>query len=768
MSNILQFSSALDQRLVETSAQKLSKKAGQLKEEMYEHVRQRYVEFETHVQTTEQLREKLREVEGEYRRLDAGIDGELRRKIADSAEKRREIEDSLRDVQEKVEFVRRLASIHEELQASQRHLGEGDWVEAAQRLHEVAGCLGELSGMGCEARVFNALQEEAALVISEANLAVVEEWKKRISWSPESASKNPPYHVILRTELRIPVSCTADLDGDGRSLADVVGACRALDTWGRVRQEFSNKLLHLIVKPLITTPTLTIARRVEAGKNLVVLSFTEVEEEKEKESEERISELYADLTKIFKAVGQVVPGEKEVWMGEVGRVVCPEMTQLVTDHYLKKHIPKTEEELERYEQVKTVTSEFEAGLVEMGLLEAEFMKLSDFTQNIEVYYEEQKQQQLLENARSILMKSIHDTEMVVPPEGSEIDYTATQSEEEGGEGSQQQYQPRLGPGEKIPTVDDLMMHEDKLRDVGARFPECAVSRCIVEYAKLLHDLLEAGYSKETEEEKMDMFRTVRDLVDLYRAVFPTHHSDAIATIPAAAAVYYNNCMFLVHHLIVESVDLSRKMSPHATFVDLILVVRRMGEDAFLQEMRKQRESILNSLKSFGNFGGISDDDKRDEVYRGVRQGLFQITQLSRVYKKTLPAHVHRDTIGNLLDVLVSYIIQGVVSLEDIVSKDSSELVRLLEVIIEKGPSVMQMGEEEAQRELPHHCPSWLQLQDLAFVLDARLQEIVDRWAGGKGSLAKHFKAVQIRTLIKALFTNTDRRAAALEKITMQK
>ena len=769
VSSILQKSSALDQRLVESGAQKLSKKVGQLKEEMYEHVRQRYVEFETHVQTTCQLREKLREVEGEYRRLNADIGGELRRKIADSAEKRREIEDSLRDVQEKMEFVRRLASVHEELQASQRNLDEGDWVEAAQKLHDVAVCLGELSEMGCEARVFNALQEETALVNSEADLTLVEEWDQRVNWSPESATKDPPYHVILQTKLSIPSSYTLDIEGDGRSLADVVGACRALDTWAGVQLEFSNKLLHLIVKPLVTIPALGVACQVQSARSCIILSITEAEEEEEeKEGSERISELYANLATVFKVVGQVVPVEKEGWTGEVGRLVLPEMTQLITDHLLKKYVPKTLEELERYEEVKVATCEFEAGLAELGFAEAGFSGLSDFTQNIEVYFEEQKRQELLANARSILMKSIHDTEKVVTPERSEIGNASPWSEGEKGGGGREKWTPQLEPGTKIPTVADLMLHEDKLRDVGAHFPECAVSRCILEYVALLHDLLEASYSKETEEEKMDMFRTVRDLIDLYRAVFPTHHSGDIATIPAAAATYYNNCMYLVHHLIVESAKLSRNLSPRASFVDLILIVRRMGEDTFQQEMRKQRESVLRSLKTVGDFGGVSNDDKRDEVYRGVRQGLFQITQLSRVYKNTLPVHVHRDAAGNLLDVLVSYMIQGVLSLEDIVSKDSSELSRLLGVIVEKGPSVMQMSEEEAKKELHHHCPSWLQLQDLAFVLDARLQEIVDRWAGGEGTLGKNFKALQIRTLIKALFTNTDRRAAALDKITMQK
>ena len=752
VSNILQKSSALDHKLVQSGAQKLSKKAGQLEEEMYEHIRQSYVEFESHVHTTAELRERLREVEGEYRRLDASIGGDLKRKVADSAEKRREIQDSLRGVQEKMEFVRRLASAHEELQASQRNLGEGDLAEAARRLQRVAGDLRELAEVGCEAMVFSALQEELALVSSEADLALAEEWEKRVAWSPKSAAsaarKDPPHHVTLETELRVPASYTADL-------SEVVAACRALDNWARLRKEFSHRLLHLVVRPLVVTATLGVARRVEAGRNCVVLGF--VEEEGERGGEERILKLYANLGTVFKVVAQVVPGEEEGWAGEVGGVVCPEMMQLITDHCLKTHVPKTVEELERYELVKTATTEFESSLVELGVAEVGFKGLSDFTQNIEVYFEEQKRQEMLSNARSILRKSIHNTEKVVPPEDdSETSYTSIPSEGQGVE-----------PGEEpIPTEKDLMLHEDKLRDIGARFPACAVSKCVVEFVELLKVTLRASYAKETEKEKMVMFRAVRDLIDLFRSVFPTHHKQDIASIPAAAAAFYNNCMFLVHSLILESGQLSQHLSPHATFVDLILIVRRMGEDAFQLELRKQRDSVLGSLKMFGNFRGVSEDDKRDEVYRGVRQGLFQLTQLSRVYKDTLPVHVHRDAIGNLLDVFVSYIIQRVLALEDIVSKDSSELSRLIEVVVEKGPSVMGLSEEEAGKELPHHCPSWLRLKELAFVLDARLQQIVDRWGRGKGSLAEHFKAVQIRTLIKALFTNTDRRAAALEKITM--
>ena len=741
VSNILQKSSTLDKKLVESSAQKLSKKAGQLKEETYEHVRQRYVEFQAYAQSTADLREKLLEVDSEYRRLETKIEGELKEKILESADKRQEIEDNLRVVQEKVDFVQRLTSIHDELQASRRTLDEGDFTEAVGKLATISEDLKGLAEMGCEAKVFTVLQEETAILCSEADMSLTEEWNKLIHWSPEKAPKKPSFSVTLKTTLRVPVIGNAS--NDMKEVSAVVTACRVLDIWPKIRSTFANKLLHLAVKPLILNPMLGVTRQLDATRSNVILGFIEIEEVTEGD---RISRLYKNLATVFKVVCQILPEDKE-WIQEVGQVVCPEMTRLVIEHCLTTTVPKTAEELKMYEQVKTRTLDFEENLIEFGVVKSGFNKLSDFTQNIEARFVEQKRKNILTKAHSILKKSIHNTEVVAPPEN--LDPL---------------------PSLPIPLGDRedelcLVSEEDKLKDFGVRFPKCAVSKCVMEFVEVLHETLQESFTGETAEEKMEMFSIVRNLIDLYRAVFPTHHKEDIATIPAAAAVFYNNAMYITHHLIVSSAHIQQRLTPHATFIDLILFIRRLGEDAFQAEMKKQRESVLQTLKTCGNFVGVSSEDKRDDVYRAVRQGLFQITQLSRVYKETLPAHVHQDAVGNLLDVLVSHIVKGVLALEDIVSADASELHHVLRIVLEKGPSVMQFDEHQA-KDLPLHCASWLRLEELAFVLNARLYEIVDHWGEGKGNLAKNFKPVEVRTLIKALFTNTDRRAAALTKITL--
>lgn len=51
------------------------------------------------------------------------------------------------------------------------------------------------------------------------------------------------------------------------------------------------------------------------------------------------------------------------------------------------------------------------------------------------------------------------------------------------------------------------------------------------------------------------------------------------------------------------------------------------------------------------------------------------------------------------------------------------------------------------------------------MLNASMAHITEQWSEGKGPLTLHYKAEEVKHLIRALFQNTDRRANALAKIT---
>lgn len=63
-----------------------------------------------------------------------------------------------------------------------------------------------------------------------------------------------------------------------------------------------------------------------------------------------------------------------------------------------------------------------------------------------------------------------------------------------------------------------------------------------------------------------------------------------------------------------------------------------------------------------------------------------------------------------------------------------------------------------------HVHFWPRFGELRHLLSANLRDIEDRWASGKGPLATHFTADEVKQMIRALFQNTDHRAATLSRI----
>jgi len=72
---------------------------------------------------------------------------------------------------------------------------------------------------------------------------------------------------------------------------------------------------------------------------------------------------------------------------------------------------------------------------------------------------------------------------------------------------------------------------------------------------------------------------------------------------------------------------------------------------------------------------------------------------------------------------------------------------------------MQPDLAAASAEVTLHevAPDWLRLCELVRLLDASLQEVVDRWADGKGPLAVHFSGDEVAWLVTAMFEKTTRR-----------
>lgn len=113
------------------------------------------------------------------------------------------------------------------------------------------------------------------------------------------------------------------------------------------------------------------------------------------------------------------------------------------------------------------------------------------------------------------------------------------------------------------------------------------------------------------------------------------------------------------------------------------------------------------------------------------------------------------------------ILTNVTRLEDISADDTTQLHAVMLIVVNRAPDMFKDcsdGDEPAELLLQKHVRKWLKYKELLILLNAGLQEISDRWADGKGPLALEFSSNEVKQLIRALFQNTDRRAAVLSKI----
>ena len=124
--------------------------------------------------------------------------------------------------------------------------------------------------------------------------------------------------------------------------------------------------------------------------------------------------------------------------------------------------------------------------------------------------------------------------------------------------------------------------------------------------------------------------------------------------------------------------------------------------------------------------------------------------------------------GTLVNCILVEVGTSIVALEDIQSTDTHGLCSLITVILDKAPEFFTLDDAGeagvARASAMKHVAKWNRLQELQILLDAKLVDIADRWADGKGPLALEFTANEVKQLIRALFQNSDRRAAALAKI----
>ncbi|XP_010891836.2 centromere/kinetochore protein zw10 homolog [Esox lucius] len=760
VTEVLASSGKLEKEDLTGKINKLSRKVEDAKEEVCDMINKRYNEFLPCMQGAEALLGQAEDLSKEIDILKSCIETEVHQNLHTAVTEYAKLKQQLERNTTVIAMLRHLEEFHLAMEEFHRVLLEKKYVNAAKQLEKARDSADSLKAWkGSELPLLRALSSE--LTVQRENLIyhLGDEWKRLAVWKLPSSKETKGAMSFLKTELHLTLGGTKEPQ---QSLLSCV--LQALAIQGELQHKiklFSQVLLKYILKPLIMYPSLNVEVSEQQGEG-TVLSIQSAETPEEHSSP---SQVYTKVLLVLKTLHThllgVSVGEKEVSV-ILGDLVWQEMSHCIIHECLLYSIPTDSSQLEQYNVVIKETEEFEKSLKEMQYLEGDSTELLKYAQDVNCHFASKKCKDVIVAARKLMTSEMHNTVKITPD--SRLSVPKLPNPGSGDNKGKQ--------GAKKPEA--YMLENEK--QLGARtlcLPVCRISESVQQLMELaLHTLSEAvGSSTQC---ATQLFFTVRNIFQLFYDVVPTYHKDNLLKFPHLAAVQHNNCMYIAHHLLT----LGHQFRPHlpdplskgaATFVDLVPGFRKLGAQCFLAQLNVQRAEMLERLSTARNFSNLDDEDNYSAASKAVRQVIHQLKRLGTVWQDVLPVNIYCKAMGTLLNSAISELIAKIMMLEDISTEDGEHLHILCQTIIEEGPLVFiplpdEHKNKKYQEEVPVYVKKWITFKELVIVLRANLQEIVDRWAEGKGPLALEFSSSEMKSLIRALFQNTERRAVALTKI----
>jgi len=766
VTDVLLKSGRLEKEDINSCVKKTLQKAEEVKAEVLQVIYKEYTfdEFVDFSNSTFEMNWKVNNLLSELQ----NVSGRLKNSVESLDAAALEHGDLVKQVKEAdaiAELLKTLYKIHEALDAFPAELKKDAYNNAAKLVQDVKELLSNLPKTGQEGKIFVSLRDEWRRQKAQIIATVERMWAKSVAFTtpPTASLDNRQGH--LNTELKLN---TGDC-----SMSDVLQAMRTLGIVEKTMRYFGKRLNQFIFRPLILFPSLK--PQVIQKNQEVTISFV-------KESGKKIidpvsvysksSEILVVLRNFFDGTGVKAENEKSkdvsmssaALFSKLGECVWPVLSENIITECLKRSIPNTTAQLEKYRDVIKATEEYEAKLVSIGLIPEGSNCLTSYVKDVGIHFGNKKCQDLLVAARDLMKDDIHNTILV----DSSTDRAVLTS---------------LGDIEKSLQNKKGVKHEPPSTptDTGnmlSKFtfclPACRISECTEKLMKLAYQtLIEATQS--TPQCAIQLFYTVRNMFELYLNVLPTYHKQHLSTLPQLSALHHNNCMYIAHHLLTLGHQFRSKLPEPlnqgvASFVDLVPVIRQMGEKCFLDQLKKQQSNLLELVKNTDGFANVHEDAKGLQVEKTMKQILHLLNYLGKVWNGILPIDIYCQSLGALFDDVLQRIVWEVLQLEDIATEEAHQLYSLLSILVERGSEIFHNTQEtdsasgEKNWDMCTVVPHWTRYKELIGILDASLQDIVDRWADGKGPLAHEFTPQEVRGLVRALFQNTDRRAAVLGKI----
>ncbi|XP_070566782.1 centromere/kinetochore protein zw10 homolog [Ptychodera flava] len=744
VAEVLATSGGLEKEDLSTRMGKISEKVDSVKCDLYSFINRKYKDFNPSFISTIDLHGKVESLSKEISSLTGKIQNDVNSQISSSTHDFHDLSSQLTRTNAVLETLKVLCKVDESLENFSAALSNKEYMTACDLLETVQHQMKLLPrGKVSDMKILKSLKSELRVKQETMIHALSEAWSGAVMWKIPAVKDSDRLDCILTTQLKI---------SRGNKVEDIIRAMCAVNVLNNRLQAFGKKVVDHLFKHIIVLNGVEPA--FESTYQFITISLRR----KPTKTKHIIPQLlYQHILSVLEKLQQQclgitvedkVTGENISLMKMFGDLIWKDLSQYIINHCLVHSIPTSSGQLESYLEVIQATEDFEKTLVKWGLLSKGTSPLLTYARDVNVHFANKKSQDLMVKARSLMISELHNTvDVGDDAPAAKLAKLASTDERD----------------EKTAIADKDVLSEGTLR-----FPKCKISESIHKLMKLSYETLQEAVTSTTQC-AVQLFYTVRNMFELFCEVVPTYHKQNLQQLPQLSALHHNNCMYIAHHLLTLGHQYKTQLpfplcEGAATMIDLVPIYRKLASDCFLAQMRSQRSQILESLSGAAGFAQLEEDENREKSTRAVNQVLYQLNRLSSVWRDVLPSTVYQKAISTLINMFLQEMISKIIILEDISVNDAHQLSSLMKNVTEKVPPLLKLEESQERVAMELHVSQWTKFTELITVLEANLQEILDRWTDGKGPLAHAMTANEVRNLIRALFQNTEKRAATLAKI----
>lgn len=441
-------------------------------------------------------------------------------------------------------------------------------------------------------------------------------------------------------------------------------------------------------------------------------------------------------------------GVESKYVGSKHGSVMKIMVESIWDHCIpdavsSDDLPKLKGMAKQFQEI---TQPFDASMRSLKLYmfdEEEESPLEEIATKFEQKFVEKRRCTVLNDARDIILKNdYHNTEQI---------------------------------GDVVQKPGD-MLDDDGLSVF--RFHECAVSQTAVRIMKLCRKTMDETVSIKIDDPESPvallpptLYRTSREILDLFRAIIPATYDKEIQEIPRTAAVLHNDALFFSHCCLTLGLEYKEKFPPAnqndirgqalrqtCMFVDMVPVFRELADKALGDMIEKQHGQLWELAGSRIDLLGpaLQSNDSLSEwvdAETAMNAALYHIRHLSQSWAPVLSREVYARSIGFLLDTVFNMYLEQIFKADDI----SEPACHFVSSIFRSAMS----GAMDLMHADPDGCQVWDRFSAIGRFMDMSLADINVALSDG---VFKSITGPELSRLISATFGDSEKRRFLLQAL----